>query len=598
MLAVLRQMPGNYLIVKADVPDFTIVEVSEGYATTTGFGREVLIGKGLFKAFPDNSEGTYVSEIDKLRTSLLTVVETKKRHEMPMIRYDLKASDGGELQERYWMPLNQPVIVGTEVVYIIHQVEDMTENANLKRSEHYFRELANETPFMIWKSTAGRCSYVNSAWIDFTGLSLKENLNQGFMQVFHPDDLPKEREQLALAAVEGRTYESKLRVRRKDGEYRWVLARASPHLLDNGTIECFGNMVDITERELAARILQENEEKLFNILNSISQITWTNANDGTVTFYNKQSLMYTGKTEHEGKDWKSIVHPDDLPSTSRHFYEIIKSGKAGEFESRYKHVSGVYHWFLNHLTPMKNDAGMIERWVGTATDIHELKLLQQQKEDFISIASHELKTPITSLKVSLQLLDRIKDTTTSALIPSLIAQANKGLEKVSVLIEDLLDIGKFDHSKVSLNRAFFIVAELIEECLQHLKIEGIYKIKIDGDLQTTAYADKAKIEQVILNLVNNAIKYAPSSKEILITILHTEEQVKVSVRDYGDGIASDKLPYIFDRYYRAGHQDDQISGLGLGLFISAEIIKRHGGSIGVESKLGSGTTFYFTIPVK
>ncbi|MFI5162472.1 MAG: ATP-binding protein [Sphingobacteriales bacterium] len=336
------------------------------------------------------------------------------------------------------------------------------------------------------------------------------------------------------------------------------------------------------------------------MMETMPQIAWTSSVDGEVTFYNKQWYDYTGLDyeQTKGWQWQSIIHPDDLAYNIEKYTSILKSGKQGEFEVREKRHDGNYRWHLVRLQPVTNEQGEIQLWVGTATDIHELKNLQQQKDDFISIASHELKTPVTSLKVSLQLLDRNKDTPTAPIVPKLIGQANKSLDRVSILIEDLLNVSKLNQGQLHLNKRQFNVNEVVNDCCQHVRMEGAHSIITEGDNQLEAYGDAERIEQVVVNFVNNAIKYAPNSKEIRVRIEKQDGMAKISVGDKGPGIPQDKVPHLFDRYYRVDSQGMQFSGLGLGLYISSEIIKRHGGRIGVDTEEGKGSTFWFTIPLK
>jgi len=246
--------------------------------------------------------------------------------------------------------------------------------------------------------------------------------------------------------------------------------------------------------------------------------------------------------------------------------------------------------------PVKNEEDEVQLWTGTATDIHELKLLQQQKDDFISIASHELKTPITSLKASLQLLNRIKDEPASAMLPNMIDLANKSLDKVIILIKYLLDASNVNEGQLRLNQQLFTLSKVIDECCHSISIEGLYNIVTEGDMELQVYADAERVNQVVINFVTNAIKYAPESREIRIKIERVNEMAKVSIIDKGPGISPDKLTHLFDRYYQAESGGSLYSGLGLGLYISAEIIKKHKGQIGVNSELGKGSTFWFTLP--
>ena len=348
------------------------------------------------------------------------------------------------------------------------------------------------------------------------------------------------------------------------------------------------------------RALTESETRFRVMMETMPKIAWTNTLSGEVTFFNKYWYDYTGLIEEQslGWGWTAAVHPDDLPAASEKFKGILDSGEKGEFETRKKRTGGDYRWHLIRMQPVMNDTGEIQQWVGVATDIHELKNLQQQKDDFISIASHELKTPVTSLKVSLQLLDRMKDNPSIPIFSKLIGQANKSLNKVGALIEELLNLSKLNQGQLHLNKTQFNVSQLIEDSCQHVRIEGTFDIITTGDLKLQAYADAERIEQVVVNIVNNAVKYAPDSKKINIKIEKENDMAKVSVSDKGPGIASEKVPHLFDRYYRVDSDGVQFSGLGLGLYISSEIIKRHDGQIGVDTEIGKGSTFWFTMPLK
>ncbi|MEO6522164.1 MAG: ATP-binding protein [Mucilaginibacter sp.] len=251
-----------------------------------------------------------------------------------------------------------------------------------------------------------------------------------------------------------------------------------------------------------------------------------------------------------------------------------------------------------NAAPLYDENGVVTGVVGTFMDVTNRHLQQQQKDDFISIASHELKTPITSLKASLQLLTRLKNTSASAMLPKLIDQANRSMEKVSSLIEDLLDASHMNDGQLHLKKKKFTLSQLINDCCQHVRDEGIYTIVTEGDLDLSVYADAEKIEQVIVNFVNNAAKYAPKSKDIHLNVSKVKDMARVTVTDKGPGISADDVPHLFDRYYRVDSNGIKYSGLGLGLYISAEIIRKHNGEIGVDSEVGKGSTFWFMIPLR
>jgi len=148
-----------------------------------------------------------------------------------------------------------------------------------------------------------------------------------------------------------------------------------------------------------------------------------------------------------------------------------------------------------------------------------------------------------------------------------------------------------------LNKTRFAISKLVKDCCEQIDSAGIFNITITGDLTIQVDADLERVDQVITNLVNNAIKYASESKDIVIHIEKVNYTAKVSVIDKGPGVAIEKRPYLFERYYQADNRGNNYSGLGLGLYISAEIIKKHGGEIDVDSELGEGSTFWFTLPI-
>jgi len=234
---------------------------------------------------------------------------------------------------------------------------------------------------------------------------------------------------------------------------------------------------------------------------------------------------------------------------------------------------------------------------GTMIDITESKAYDQQKDDFISIASHELKTPVTSLKAALQLLDRMKDNPSPVMFAKLIEQSNRSMGKISNLIEDLLNLSRMNEGQLKLNKTKFTLAGMLSFCCNHVRMAGKHDIILTGDKTLEVVADEHRVDQVIVNMVNNVVKYAPNSKDIILNIEKIGESAKISVTDTGPGIPAEKLAHLFERYYRTDASGYQNSGLGLGLFISAEIIRKHGGEIGVESEVGKGSTFWFTLPL-
>lgn len=228
-------------------------------------------------------------------------------------------------------------------------------------------------------------------------------------------------------------------------------------------------------------------------------------------------------------------------------------------------------------------------------DITKDKIIERHKDDFISIASHELKTPVTSLKASLQLLERSPQPQ-SERNTQLISQANKGINRISLIIDDLLNAGKNYSDQLKFRKTTFNLYELAQEICEQYASSETQTVTLNGDKSLIIHADSERIGRVLTNLISNAVKYAPGSAEIKVELQDETAFVKVSVTDQGPGISKEKIPLLFNRYYQADDQQGQYSGLGLGLFICANIIRKHAGEIGLESIPEQGTTFWFTLP--
>ena len=191
---------------------------------------------------------------------------------------------------------------------------------------------------------------------------------------------------------------------------------------------------------------------------------------------------------------------------------------------------------------------------------------------------------------------RKKHTDIPVKIAQLAVDADRYIIKLTDLINDLLNSTKVSGGQLSLNKTSFTVQELLEDCAKHISLKGTHHVNHSGNLSAIMFADKEKLNQVLINLINNAIKYAPEDLEIDIHAEDLDESLKLSVLGRGCGISPEHVPYVFEKYYRVTKSGNQGSGIGLGLYICAEIIKGHRGSIGVESKLDEGTRFWFTLP--
>ena len=172
------------------------------------------------------------------------------------------------------------------------------------------------------------------------------------------------------------------------------------------------------------------------------------------------------------------------------------------------------------------------------------------------------------------------------------------MDKISGLVEDLLNVSRMNAAgAIQLKKTVVPIRKLLEECCNQVSEGGTHHVELQGELSADVFVDADRIDQVLTNLTNNAVKYAPEAPLITIQVKQLADHIQLSVTDRGPGIPKEKLPYLFDRYYRVDESGQQVSGLGLGLYISAEIIERHDGQIGVESEPGQRSTFWFTLPL-
>jgi two-component system, chemotaxis family, sensor kinase Cph1 len=226
------------------------------------------------------------------------------------------------------------------------------------------------------------------------------------------------------------------------------------------------------------------------------------------------------------------------------------------------------------------------------------KELMAKKDEFMSIASHELKTPITIVKTSLQLLRRMTDKNESLQhVTPFITKSEKQVNKLTGIVNDLLDVTRIHAGKLELVKSNFSLLDLVNECIENCLTDNeSYSIKVNCDTDLAVYADRNRIEQVLSNILTNAIKYSPKNKVITLTFGKDEYgKARIAIADNGIGIPQEKMSNVFDRFFRVENTSQYFSGVGLGLYISSEIVKQHEGQIGVSSVYGEGSTFWFAI---
>jgi signal transduction histidine kinase len=236
---------------------------------------------------------------------------------------------------------------------------------------------------------------------------------------------------------------------------------------------------------------------------------------------------------------------------------------------------------------------------GMLLDITERKQDEQRKNDFISMVSHELKTPMTSLNGYLQILDKKAQKSQDTFAVGALDKSLKQVVKMTSMINGFLNVSRLESGKIHIDKSHFDMAQLVKEAEEEsLASVTSHRIVFAPVEPTPVIADRDKIGQVVTNLISNAVKYSPQNSTIKVACVTVNGIAMLSVQDEGIGIAPDHIDHLFDRFYRVESKDTKsIAGFGIGLYICKEIIDRHEGTIAAKSEVGKGSTFYFTLPV-
>lgn len=455
--------------------------------------------------------------------------------------------------------------------------------------------------------SAGKIIKINLTLLNWLGYEEKELLGQKFTTLLSKGgQMHFEMFFWPMVNLNKVIKEFNYEILRKNGAVMAVILNASALFDEDNTLLAINAVLtDTTERKsyerelLLAKKTAENEKRRLQFMaDLVPEIIWTATSKGNIDYVNARFCQYFDCT---GEDTRSSfilskVHRDDLKGLLQVWYKCVATGESLQKEVRLINRDGIYEWHLLKSALFLDEEGNMTNWLGSCANINKHIEALNKKDEFINIASHELKTPITSLKAVLQLLDRMKHDPSHKMVPGLIEKANRNVDKINTLVNDLLNASQMNQGQLTLNKSLINLSELIGDCVHHIRMEQQYEIETTGDTALQVFADEGRIEQVVNNFITNAIKYAPGSKQILITLRSSGASVIVEVTDNGPGIAPEKIPYLFDRYYQVNNKGSKYSGLGLGLFICAGIIKRHGGEIGARSIPGEGSTFWFSLP--
>ena len=591
----------------SQISDGRILEVNEGWKTIFGHAPEEVLGRTSLAL------GVYVDPED--RKKIITRLKENRfvrDHELQMRR------KSGEIRQ-VSMSAERIEINGVDcLLSIIRDIteEKMAEQA-LRDSEHRLKRAQEIAHLGSWELDLVHNSLT---WSDevyrIFGLAPQQfaATYEAFLEAVHPEDRAAVDAAYSGSIEAGKdSYEIEHRVvRRTSGEVRIVHEKCE-HFRDQSgkIIRSIGMVHDITERKQAEYALRESEERFRSLADSMPQLVWTALPDGTVDYYNQRYEEYQDikQVGEKAWDWAPVLHPDDLQPTVRAWQHALKTGEIYQIEHRVRIADGSYCWHLSRGIPVHNENGDIIRWFGTATNIHDLKLAQEQLKDyaerlehsnreleqFAFMASHDLQEPLRKIEMFGDLiLERGI---------SLNAQEREYLDRMRNAAGRMRDMvtGLLQLSRVTTQGRSFVsvdlsqvTADVLTDMEEKIRRTGA---KVDYGTLPVVEGDPVQLRQLMQNLIDNALKYHQPETPPYLRI-HAKllpERAQIFVEDKGIGFKQEDAERIFQPFQRLVGRNEY-EGSGIGLAICRRIVERHEGKITALSQPGHGTTFIITLP--
>jgi PAS domain S-box-containing protein len=376
--------------------------------------------------------------------------------------------------------------------------------------------------------------------------------------------------------------------------------------------------IQIVERQKVTAQLQESEERFHALAIQAPLTIWQADTRGQTIFISAMWYTFTGLTEEEslGKAWIQALHPDDSKETANAWYETFAAREIFRREFRVRRADGVYRTVIAEGVPYTGQQGQFLGYIGTMLDITEQRELDRQREEFISIAAHELKAPLTALQGNVQLVlrrlnnalrtfDSLSHEEQHHVLEQIIQILRKGMESFPLqtrLINDLQDISRVQGAKLEFHMSPCDLVALVRQTVEEYQVAYPQRTIILSDpmaISCLVSIDEQRTHQVLGNYLTNALKYSPPEQPIELGITAEGDVARVWVRDHGIGLSPEQQEHIWERFYQT-HETPVYAGspgLGLGLPISQALIHGQQGEVGVQSAKGEGSTFWFTLPL-
>ncbi len=408
------------------------------------------------------------------------------------------------------------------------------------------------------------------------------------------------------------------------GEVRWSVVKATPVKDEQGEVQFAINIFrDITERKQAEEALKQSEreaeaarQNLYNLfMEAPALIGILRGREGVVELFNPMFRKLWGDRDVMGKPMREAFHELEGQGWFEFLEQVYDTGEpvfGREYPAMFDrdndgNLEEVYFNFVYQA--VHNAQGEIDGVAIFGVEVTDQVLARkraeeavQLRDDFLSVASHELKTPITAIKGYAQVLNRnpqlaaLGNERVTRSLKSIVSQA----DRMSLLVNEMLDISRIESGHLQLTLEPMDLVAMCEEVVSQMQIlSEQHAINVSAtERPIFTAADRERIGQVLVNLLENALKYSPGGGDIAVNITREQDRAVVSVSDRGIGIPAEEIAHLFQRYYRAPNASSRnYGGLGLGLYISQQIVRQHGGSIWAQSQVGEGSTFFFSLPL-
>ncbi|SOD13764.1 ATP-binding protein [Pedobacter xixiisoli] len=512
--------------------------------------------------------------------------------------------------------------------YMAINEELMAANEQLLNAEEHLQELNERINIAI---DAGGLGYTevdlvtgkmrcNDTFKSFYGRKPNEELT--YPQMFEMM-VPEHREMVRAKAIKAREerslYHALYEIKWSDGSSHWINAYGRGRYDKEGNADRMVGMVsEVTEqvkaqqnierlnKELQTALAQaiHSEERMKLAVTAAQLGTWfigITSDEFIITPRTKEIYGFHPEQEISLEQTMAQIMDTHRDEVRLAMEDAIKNGASYDIEYPIiRFHDDETRWLRAVGKKYSAIAGTaVEHFSGTIMDITEPKMEDQRKQDFFSIVSHEMRTPITSINGYIQILETKARKTGDQLAAEIAVKARRQVERMTGMVTGFLDMARAGEGKIYLNKKSFDLSDIFELAKKELMTTvATHQVVFHPVGNVQLNGDQEKLEQVLANFINNAVKYSPAGTTISVDCITDNGSAKVSVTDEGMGIPKQDQPHIFDRFYRVlGSHMENITGFGIGLYLCKEIIDRHDGRLGVESVHGKGSTFWFELPL-